>query len=147
VANNDEILYVGDFSEIMAFDISNPSTPELLARHELPSFVDNIFIKDTIIVVNSNWSTIIVKSNLEAGSQEPYLCGDANSDDNVNVSDAVYIINWVFLPEAPAPIPIQSGETNCDGDLNISDAVWLILYIFDEGNNPCDSNGDGIPDC
>jgi hypothetical protein len=79
--------------------------------------------------------------------QAPILCGDANSDNEVNVSDAVYIINYIFIPGSPAPDPIESGEVNCDGSLNISDAMWLILYIFQDGNDPCDSNGDGIPDC
>jgi nitrous oxidase accessory protein NosD len=75
-----------------------------------------------------------------------YICGDANDDGDVNVSDAVYIINYIFTG-GPAPDPLASAEVNCDGDVNVSDAVWIINYIFTGGNEPCDTDGDGIPDC
>jgi len=80
-----------------------------------------------------------------------YICGDANGDTKVNVSDAVYIINYVFTGGA-APNPIEAGNANCDTGVNVSDAVFLINYVFMGGNDPCDSyppspNGDGIPDC
>jgi polyhydroxybutyrate depolymerase len=73
-------------------------------------------------------------------------CGDANGDNHTNVSDAVYIVNYVFSG-GPPPNPLSLGEVNCDGDVNVSDAVYLIAYIFSEGNPPCDTNGDSIPDC
>jgi hypothetical protein len=81
----------------------------------------------------------------------PYICGDSNGDKDVNVSDAVYIINYVFVGGDP-PDPLVSGDVNCDTDVNVSDAVWIINYVFVGGNVPCDSypatpNGDGIPDC
>jgi parallel beta-helix repeat protein len=74
------------------------------------------------------------------------LCGDANNDKTVNISDAVYIINYVFIGGGP-PIPLESGDSNCDGDCNISDAVWIINYVFVGGNDPCDTDGDGVSDC
>jgi subtilisin family serine protease len=74
------------------------------------------------------------------------ICGDANNDKTVNVSDAVWIINYVFLGGAP-PHPLESGDTNCDGICNVSDAVWLVNYVFTGGYDPCDSDGDGEPDC
>jgi Dockerin type I domain/FlgD Ig-like domain len=73
-------------------------------------------------------------------------CGDANGDGLVNVSDAVHIINYVFVGGDP-PDPIESGDVNCDGTCNVSDAVWIINYVFVGGNEPCDTDGDGIPDC
>ncbi len=68
---------------------------------------------------------------------EGYLCGDANSDGEVNISDAVYIINYVFLGGS-APNPMQSGDVNCDSSVNVSDAVYIINYIFINGSAPCD---------
>jgi PKD repeat protein len=76
----------------------------------------------------------------------PSICGDANDDGTVNVSDAVWIINYVFVGGDP-PSPIESGDANCDGTSNVSDAVWIINYVFVGGNVPCDTNGDTVPDC
>lgn len=75
-----------------------------------------------------------------------YICGDANSDGNINVSDAVWIINFVFLSSEP-PNPMESGDPNCDGSVNVSDAVYIINNVFVGGNDPCDPTGDGVPDC
>jgi hypothetical protein len=77
---------------------------------------------------------------------EEYLCGDADSDNLVNISDAVYVIAYIFAG-GPAPWPLPAGDTNCDGTVNITDAVYLTNYIFSGGPAPCDPDGDGIPDC
>ena len=75
-----------------------------------------------------------------------YICGDANADLSVNVSDAVYIINYVFVG-GDAPNPLESADANCDLSVNVSDAVYIINFVFSGGNNPCDTDGDLVPDC
>jgi Dockerin type I domain len=76
-----------------------------------------------------------------------YICGDANNDETVNVSDAVHLVNYIFVVNSPGPDPQDSGDTNCDGVVNVSDAVWIINFIFTGGKQPCDTDGDEIPDC
>ena len=66
-----------------------------------------------------------------------FTCGDVNFDDKVNVSDAVYIINYVFSG-GNEPNPPESGDVNCDSRVNVSDAVWIINYVFASGADPCD---------
>ena len=78
--------------------------------------------------------------------EEPIICGDANGDESVNVSDAVHIINYIFAGGLP-PDPMEAGDANCDSSVNVSDAVWIVNYIFAGGNMPCDTDGNGIPDC
>ena len=75
-----------------------------------------------------------------------YICGDANSDTMVNVSDAVYIINYVFSG-GNAPDPLESADVNCDSKQNVSDAVYIINFVFSGGKYPCDTDGDSIPEC
>ena len=75
-----------------------------------------------------------------------FICGDANSDEAVNVSDAIHLVNHIFAGGRP-PQPLESGDVNCDNTCNISDAIWIINYIFAEGNQPCDTDNDGAPDC
>lgn len=65
-----------------------------------------------------------------------YVCGDADDNSSVTISDAVYLINYIFSG-GPAPSPMESGDPNCDGLINISDAVYLINFIFSGGATPC----------
>lgn len=65
-----------------------------------------------------------------------YLDGDANADAQVNLGDAVYIINYVFK-DGPGPYPLEaSGDANCDDAVNIADGVYIIAYIFKDGSAP-----------
>ncbi len=62
--------------------------------------------------------------------------GDANNDGTLNVSDAVWIINYIFVGgETPQPEFMQ-GDSNCDTAVNVSDAVYIINYVFAGGNAP-----------
>ena len=80
------------------------------------------------------------------GTEEEIVCGDANADGLANITDAVYLIAYIFN-DGPAPEPLESGDANCDGIPNITDAVYLIQYIFGGGPVPCDPDDDGVPDC
>ncbi len=62
--------------------------------------------------------------------------GDSNNDGTINVSDAVWIINFVFTNgDEPRP-ELYAGDANCDGDVNVSDAVHIINYVFAQGPQP-----------
>jgi Dockerin type I domain len=70
------------------------------------------------------------------GSSKPYyLPGDANGSGDVNISDAVFLVSYIF-GGGTAPVPLNRGDANCDGRVNISDAVFLISYIFSGGGAP-----------
>ena len=87
--------------------------------------------------------TSLVHDNISASDEkllsitfaQGFLCGDANSDQAVNVADAVFIINYVFR-SGIAPDPLEAGDANFDGDVNIGDAVYLINYVFRDGDAP-----------
>ena len=73
-------------------------------------------------------------------------CGNINLDNEINVADAIYLLNYIFL-EGPPPSTFESADVNCDSIINLTDAVYIIVYIFQGGNTPCDPDGDGFPDC
>jgi hypothetical protein len=75
-----------------------------------------------------------------------YLCGDINSDNEIDVGDVVYLINYIFI-SGPSPDPFQAANVNCDDKISLVDIICLIDFIFRDGNAPCDTTGDGIPDC
>jgi|GEM_PF-1672413 len=65
----------------------------------------------------------------------PQICGDANADGTIDISDAVYLLAFIFSG-GPAPNPQAVGDANGDGTVDISDAVYLIAYIFSGGPAP-----------
>jgi hypothetical protein len=66
---------------------------------------------------------------------ETHIPGDANHDHTVDISDAVYLIAYIFSGGL-APVPMTAGDVNADCTVNISDAVYLIGYIFSGGPAP-----------
>ncbi|MFH1699775.1 MAG: PQQ-binding-like beta-propeller repeat protein [Candidatus Zixiibacteriota bacterium] len=75
---------------------------------------------------------MIVSVNLVS----PFKCGDANGDDEVNVGDAVFVINHVFKG-GPPPYPFEACDSNCDDQCNVGDAVYMISTVFKGGPPPC----------
>ena len=78
--------------------------------------------------------------NLELEAK-PYICGDVNADEGVNLIDILYLIDYKYgTPPGPAPQPEESGDVNHDGAINLIDILYLIDYKY--GTPP----GPG-PDC
>lgn len=76
------------------------------------------------------------RNDIGAHLPKTYTSGDADGNGAVNVSDAVFLINYIFA-FGPAPMPLAAGDPNCDGNCNISDVVYIINYIFLGGPAPC----------
>jgi Right handed beta helix region/Dockerin type I domain len=73
-------------------------------------------------------------------------CGNVNGDGEIEVSDAVFLINYLFVG-GPEPYPYLAGDVNCDDKINLVDVIFIVNYVFRGGNSPCDINGDGVTDC
>lgn len=144
------------------------------------SFMPSFAIQDTVITPMTNWvgeynGMAVLDSFVytvftdfeQSGNSDIYMditanptagpcqgkCGDANNDATVNVSDAVKIINYVFVGgQEPQPV-LACGDANGDGAVNVSDAVKIINYVFVGGGAPGDCspgspnwyNGDCCP--
>jgi hypothetical protein len=66
-----------------------------------------------------------------------YTFGDVNADGYVDISDVVYLMEYIFSGgRQPIPV-IWAGDTDCSHTVDISDVVWLMEYIFAGGNRPC----------
>ncbi len=61
--------------------------------------------------------------------------GDANSDGNIDVSDIIYLINYLFKG-GPLPVPLIAGDSNNDEEVTVSDVIYLINYLFKGGPKP-----------
>jgi hypothetical protein len=66
------------------------------------------------------------------------ICGDSNDDGIIDVADAVYLINYLFL-EGSEPVPVWcGGNANGDGQVDVGDVLHLINYLFIDGSPPVD---------
>jgi hypothetical protein len=61
--------------------------------------------------------------------------GDVNEDGGIDVSDAIFLINYLFIG-GPAPNPLALGDLSGDCSIDIADAVYLINYLFVYGPEP-----------
>src|SRR5207249_1199038 len=70
--------------------------------------------------------------------------GDTNGDWGIDLSDAVYLLSFLYLG-GPGPVPFEcgtetpmgrNGDANGDRELDISDAVSILAYLFGGGSEP-----------
>ncbi len=77
--------------------------------------------------------------------------GDVNSSGDIDLSDAIYLIGWLYSG-GPAPAPIacpteyssmENGDSNGDGEVDVSDAIHLLSSLFTGGPGPASACGLG----
>ncbi len=77
--------------------------------------------------------------------------GDVNGDGIIEVSDGVFILNYLFQGGPPSNPP-SAGDINGDCFIGLSDLIWLLNYLYRDGPPPqirClpgDFNYDGYVD-
>jgi len=60
---------------------------------------------------------------------------DANSDGNIDITDAIVTLNFLFLA-GPVPSCKDAADTNDDERVDVSDAVYSLAYQFNGGAAP-----------
>ncbi len=95
---------------------------------------------DELALYNDKLPAVVIEQhyNLGWGSTYCYNCGDVDGTGMVTVSDAVYLINFIFGGGNP-PLAADAADVDCSGFITISDVVFLINFIFAGGPVPCES--------
>lgn len=108
------------------------------ADTDVPLYIYKPHIQDfDKVVIIPTTTTSISSGNYYHLTTKVHPYGDANNDGEMNVGDAIYLINFAFKGGAP-PLPInECGDSNCDGEVNIGDAVRIISVVFRNGEEPC----------
>ncbi len=93
-------------------------------------------VKDTVMLTATSTSATGVSDTDSATALVFVQNGDADNSGSLDISDAVYLIGYIFNSGAD-PMPVMdAGDANCDGAVDISDVVFLIAYIFNSGPPP-----------
>ncbi|MCP4705791.1 MAG: hypothetical protein GY865_14425, partial [candidate division Zixibacteria bacterium] len=64
-----------------------------------------------------------------------FICGDSNNDDNIDILDIVFLINYKYKG-GPEPSPFGYSDVNSDTVIDILDIVLLINYKYKNGDEP-----------
>lgn len=86
--------------------------------------------------ITQQWFNFMHPIVLALMDSDDYFCGDADGSEQVDISDVVFLVSYVFSA-GPPPEPLEVGDVDCDGKITISDAVYLVSYVFGAGAAPC----------
>jgi len=64
-----------------------------------------------------------------------FIRGDGNKDDVVDLSDPIYLLDWIFRGMPPPPC-LEAANANNDSIIDLSDPIWLLQYLFKGGPPP-----------
>lgn len=116
---NDDILYINQVSKDATTFATIPVDP---------TKIDST--KDYVIKIGGETLSSIITINLKgSGGSTGYILGDINNSGEVNVSDAVGIVNHITGDAVLTGDALKAADTNADSDVNVSDAVNVVKYI------------------
>lgn len=67
--------------------------------------------------------------------QKVFLRGDSNADEKVDISDAVFILNYLFNG-GTTPQCLDAADADDNGNLQITDAIKILSHLFTGGGAP-----------
>ncbi|MGE3164365.1 MAG: DUF6765 family protein [Planctomycetota bacterium] len=67
---------------------------------------------------------------------EFFLRGDCGGNGQVNIADAIAILDFLFPPPSPPPACLAACDVTADNSVNIADAIYLLAYLFNGGSPP-----------
>jgi len=105
-----------------------------------------VYEDSLLLMVDQGMTGVFTDSIMLSNEPMPFICGNTDAREGVDIDDVVYLIAYVFQG-ASEPFPVEAGDVNCSGGIDIDDIVYLINFIFQSGYLPCDPNGDGERDC
>ncbi len=65
-----------------------------------------------------------------------FVRGDANDDAEIDISDGVAVLEYLFTSVEPDPTCLKALDTNDSGAIDISDAISLLNFLFLGGGPP-----------
>jgi hypothetical protein len=117
--------------DCMRFEVTAP-WPEVLPGHsvELVAVSGKIDNGDP-----QNWVVCPTLGGTPGFATLAFLRGDSNEDDELNLTDAVFTLNYLFN-NGVEPYCLDASDTNDDGIVDVTDGVYLLGFLFLGGPEP-----------
>ena len=94
----------------------------------MPYIVDGVY---TATADKKNAKLVVKFSG--TGQGNAVMAGDVNGDGDVDIADAVCIVNHV-VSKPNATFVAEAADANKDGDIDIADAVHIVNYVVGKIN-------------
>ncbi len=78
---------------------------------------------------------VFAPSASPCGGGAQFRRADATDDGNVNITDAIFVLNFLFLGGESPACP-DAADVNDDGGINITDGILILNYLFLGGEAP-----------
>ena len=91
---------------------------------------------DTVHVIDSSGAVIhkYPAGDNPYGIDFNYLPGDVNGDFDVNLTDILNLISWIYVDGTPPRWPIWRANVNGDQTFNLEDILYLITSVYVDPN-------------
>ncbi len=112
--------------------------------HPLPPGNHEIYVRRVVgpLANPSEDVEFIYEIEVSPPAVPAFLRGDGSGDGNLDLTDAVCVLDWLF-GGAAKPGCLAALDTNGDGQVDIADPLWLLNYLFAGGPAPVEP----FPDC
>ncbi|MEW5922583.1 MAG: M14 family zinc carboxypeptidase [Candidatus Zixiibacteriota bacterium] len=138
-------IYIDDIYPVMHFEtinvLSNNITDTSYAIGGKTE--DFYYYKVRAMDADNQWGAYSDMQRVVVGNPPEFLCGDANGDWYVTVSDAVFLMRHIMFKE-PAPDFLEQGDVDACGSINVSDVVYMMDMFLSGGPGPCEYTGDCV---
>ncbi|MCI0583936.1 MAG: FG-GAP-like repeat-containing protein, partial [Chloroflexi bacterium] len=130
----------GGFGEPFPFTLGGNAFSTIAADLDGDGDLDLATATGTVLSLRFNHS-IAARSADRDGDLVPDECterfrrGDANGDGGVNVSDAPYLLGFLFSG-GPLPQCLEAADVDDSGGISLTDAVFLLSSLFRGGPPP-----------
>jgi hypothetical protein len=159
VGEKDDAIDVSDewhYATCFDFDIEpgivviNPPNPPDTIYPDTFVVVDftRFFLSDTVGTIHFAETS---PCTIRVSSPPAFIRADANADSTITMGDAVYTLQYLFLPGADIPPCMKSADSDDSGDVTMADAIYTLRHLYLPGApdppGPFPSCGvDGTPD-
>jgi len=99
-----------------------------------------LLVCNLVLLLGRSLKDLAAGADGRGGGAPPIQNGDANGDGNRDISDAISLLNWLFLG-GPEPVACAGGNPDLENRVAALESIIYGCFNF------VDNNQDSVPDC